>query len=167
MLSEDAKTPPGNPDKDTADFLAVQGQKTSWIASAMADGGGDNLGWIDFAVFPPPRVDAPLIRRYAASVERASREHITAASIWGPPADVTDINPRRPCWHFAGGAIIVPHELAEWFEQEVMDAASDVLRQTGLITWEVNLWAIVAARHPTKFRWWQCDHDTTLLANAP
>jgi hypothetical protein len=164
-IAKHATLPGGLPTKDTPGFLAVQAQKSWWLG--MSDDHGRNLGWIDFAIFHLPGIDEPLVRHYAESVDRACPYRITAATIWGPPAPRQEIDMTTPAWHFAGGAIIVPSFLAMWFHVEVTRAADYVYRTTGMSTWEVNLWSIVASRNPDMFMWWQCDHDTTLLSNAP
>ena len=166
MLSKSPTVPPGNPDKDTAEFLAVQAQKSRWICRAARDEDPDTLlVWVDFGILHVPGVTEEGIVRFFDRAARAPVDRITAASIWGPPE--RDISPMSPAWHFAGGVLIVPAKLAGWFDTEVVRQADALLRREGMITWEVNYWASVALANPERFGWYACDHDGSLFDNGP
>jgi hypothetical protein len=166
MLAASPSVPPGNPDKDTAGFLAVQAEKSAWIARAARGESPDTrMVWVDFGVLHVPGVTETEIVRFFDRAASAPADRITVASIWGPPEQ--DIDPTSPAWHFAGGVLIVPASLASWFHAEVVRHAEALLATEGMITWEVNYWAAVALANPEKFRWYPSNHDGSLFENGP
>ena len=163
----DAAIPPGNPDKDTFAFHVVQHEKSAWIAQAAATSTEPLLCWLDLGLLHvrgvTPDGIAGLVERLAL---RGARDRVTMASIWGPPA-LSDIDPVRVGWWCAGGVLVVPRSLAEWFDQEARASAAVLQHAAGHVTWEVNVWAHVWARHPDRFAHWRCDHDATLVEAGP
>lgn len=151
-------------EKDTPEFLAVQCQKTWWLDRA-AETTRENLAWVDYGVLHVPGITVDDVRLWAARAAAAPRDKIIVPSIWGPPKSPPPHD--APSWHFAGGALIVPSHLARWFHVAVVIEAAALAQEQGAVTWEVNLWAAVAAKHPYLFSWYPCDHDRSMFANGP
>jgi hypothetical protein len=158
----DAIIPAGNPRKDTIEYHAVQHQKSAWLAAALAGCEEDFLVWIDFGLLHVPGVTARGIDRMVGAVtSSAPRDRITIASIWGPPGLMVD--PGRIAWNCAGGVLVVPSIMAEWFDAEVRAAAEGLYRMQRRVTWEVNTWAMVWTRHRERFAHYRCDHNASIL----
>lgn len=152
-----------NAGKDTADYFALQHRKSEWLAKAAADDLGDVLAWVDLGVMHVPRVGPAEIRGFFDRLPRARRDRITVPSIWGLPDATTAIRFDEPAWHFAGGVLIVPAKLAEEFHGLCLEAHDAILRESGVVAWEVNTWAVVAREYPTLFASYECDHNHTLF----
>jgi hypothetical protein len=165
--AREARTPAGNPHKDSRAFLAVQHQKSAWLAEAAETSNEALLAWIDFGVLHVPGVT---VERVRAFLERAARhaplDRITWASIHGPPAS-EDLPWDRVSWHCAGGVVLCPRSQAAWLDAGVREAAAAWLSESGAVTWEVNTWARLWARHPERFHHYLCDHDATLFDAGP
>ena len=155
-----------NPEKDTPEFLTVQAEKSAWLArAAIGAANGEVLGWVDFGILHVAGVRIDAIERWWRRIGGADPSKITVPSIWGPPQSLPGHD--SVAWHCAGGALIVPRNLAGWFHDQVQWEAEMLLRDAGAITWEVNLWARVAFRHPERFGWYGCDHDGSMFNNGP
>lgn len=166
-LARDARAPAANPAKDTRAFFAATHLKSAWLAEAARTSGDDLLAWIDFGVLHVPGVTQELIRAFLKRAERrARRDRITWASIHGPPASEA-LPWDRVLWHCAGGVVLCPREQAAWLDAQVREVAVAWLAESDAVTWEVNTWARVWARHPERFHHYLCGHDATLFAAGP
>jgi hypothetical protein len=159
--SRKAKPPPGRPDKDTVDYCVVQHEKSSWLADA-AHMTGDHVIWIDFGIFHLADVNERHVQQLLAQVEQSPPDRITLPGIW-PLAGRPMIDFTSPAWYVAGGVVVMPPELAEWFHETAMSYATLQLEQSRRTTWEVNTWSAMYRDHPEKFRVYQADHDATLF----
>ena len=164
-LSAGAELPLGNPGKDSRDFLAVQHQKTAWVADAAKITDADVLVWMDYGLLHVPGITADMVpaflERAAAS---APRDRVGMASIWGPPRRIPDW--RSVEWWCAGGVFTVPRSMAFAWHDAVVDRAV-AMRAGGHVTWEVNTWATAWARCSNVVRPWLCDHNETILEAGP
>ena len=159
--ARNARTPPGNPAKDTAAYHSVQHQKSAWLAEASNRTDAQVLVWIDYGILHVPGVTLQLIGQFLQRAGTASR--ITLPSIW-PLAVDTPVDSSRPCWFVAGGVVIVPRHMAHTWHVMVEDEALTHLRKTGQVTWEVNTWARVIQQHPSMFAVYSADHNATLFS---
>lgn len=151
-----------NPRKDSLEYHAIQAEKVRWLAEAADASDESHLVWIDFGILHLRGVTLSHVWRLLEWVEfYADQERITIASIWGPPA--SEIDPHRIGWWCAGGVAIVPRGMAAWWCREVIQSGHELLRLTGRVTFEVNLWAAVWKRYPTRFVHFLCDHDQSIM----
>ena len=158
-----AKLPPtDNPGKDTAEFHTIQLQKSHWMAAATRLSTSSTLIWLDFGILHIPGAEPHLVGEFYERVANANITKITMASIW-PNLMRNTVWRNRPRWYFAGGAFIVPRELALWFANAVEQQTIQIISETGCLTWEINVWAEIAQRNPDKFATWPCDHDATMF----
>lgn len=164
QASDGTVLPGGNPKKDTRSFLAVQHQKSAWVADAARWTDAEMLVWIDFGLLHVPGITEEAIQAFVARAANAPRDRISMASIWGPPGH--RVAPFKVAWHCAGGVVAVPRRMAEWFHEAVKAEAAGVL-SAGFATWEVNTWSDVWRKNPERFRHWMCDHNATLLGAGP
>jgi hypothetical protein len=153
-----------NPEKDTADFHAVQHQKTQWLAMAAAIDPRDTLVWVDLGILHVPGVTEAGILGLVERAANLPQDKVTFASIWGEP--IRGILTDRVEWWCAGGVVICPGRLAGEFHAEAMDAAERCLTNFGRITYEVNTWAAAWRQRPALFRHYLCDHNHTILEAA-
>jgi hypothetical protein len=64
-------------------------------------------------------------------------------------------------WRICGGFCIVPATLVRILEEATMGVASDLLAQTGKLTWEVNIWGYLESRLP--IRWYGCGWNESIF----
>ena len=156
------RPPPGSPIKDTVSYTVVQHQKTAWLAEA-ARMTNDHAVWVDFGIF---HLKAPItdrmVREFFARVEAAPPDRITIAGIW-PMVNRPLIDWSKPAWYVAGGVVVVPPRLAEWFHDTTVKYATLQMEASGQTTWEVNTWSAMLRDHRNKFRVYAADHDETLF----
>jgi len=157
-----AGPPGGRPDKDTVSYCIVQHQKSAWLAEAAALT-GDTVVWVDFGIFHlKAAITDRMVRRFFDAVEAAQPDRITLPGIW-PMHGRPLINWSSPAWYVAGGVVVVPPDLADWFHETTVKYATLQLEQSRMATWEVNTWSAVYRDHPDKFDVYQADHDATLF----
>jgi len=164
-LSAGAELPLGNPGKDSREFLAVQHQKTAWVADAAKITDADVLVWMDYGLLHVPGVTADMVPAFLGrAAASAPRDRVGMASIWGPPRRIPDW--RSVEWWCAGGVFTVPRSMAFAWHDAVVDRAT-AIRAAGHVTWEVNTWASAWARCSNVVRPWLCDHNETILEAGP
>ena len=164
-LSAGAELPLGNPAKDSREFLAVQHQKTAWVAEAAKHTDAEILVWMDYGLLHVPGITADMVPRFLERAARdAPRDRVGMASIWGAPRSVPGW--QTPEWWCAGGVFTVPRSMAFAWHDAVVDRAV-AMRAAGHVTWEVNAWASAWARWNNVVQPWLCDHNETILENGP
>jgi hypothetical protein len=161
LLTPEVRNPIGDGDKkDTFEYYVVEHQKTTWAAQALALTGADVAIWIDFGLFHLGDFSAAL-REYAVRVTQNASDKIIMPNI--RPLPSTEIDCSRPQWHVAGGVFAVPRQQAEWFDATCRETAQNLIAQTGLATWEVNTWAVVAQKNRARFKFYASNHDISLF----
>lgn len=129
-----------NPSKNTLEFFCVAHQKTEWLErSQMNNPGIDTFVWIDYGVFHLSGVTEQIILDFLAAVERNKPKTIEAPGCV-PFSD--SIVHTIPHWRFCGGVLVCPATLVEPFSSAVKQATEDYTKSSGLVTWEVNTWAM-------------------------
>jgi|688.fasta_scaffold17646_6 hypothetical protein len=161
QASRTASQPPGRSDKDTVNYCVVQHQKSLWLADA-ARIAGSHVVWIDFGIFHLTDVKERHVQQLLAKVEQSPPDRITLPGIW-PLDGRPTINFLSPAWYVAGGVVVMPPRLADWFHETAMCYATLQLEQSGRTTWEVNTWSAIYRDHPEKFHVYQADHNATLF----
>jgi SAM-dependent methyltransferase len=151
-----------NGNKDTADFFAIQCQKTSWILQACQHSRARMLAWVDFGLMHLPDVQAEDLNDFYDRLLDDPGDKVQIGSIW-PLSPESKISLNEPEWYCAGGVIVVPRRLAAWFAGAVEARMAQHVRETGRLTWEVGIWALVAQANPDRVALWSCGHDRRLL----
>jgi hypothetical protein len=151
-----------NPEKDSADFFAVQCQKSHWIVEAFRHTTADTIAWVDFGIMHLPDVEIDDLNDFYDQLLAGRPDKINIGSIWelGPQ---TRISFDEPVWYCAGGVFVVPRHLAEWFARAVEERMALHVRDTNQLTWEVGIWASVAQEHPAEVALYRCGHDRRLF----
>jgi hypothetical protein len=144
-----------HPGKDTLHFLTLVNAKPELVARAVRDGLIDtpHTGFIDGGVvknFSDPA--AGLARIRAADVSGLT--NVLAPGFAPPrplsPAEVLD----EALWIFLGNLFLLPAARADEFCRRSLAVQRELLA-AGRYTWEGNVWALLAARDPSLFTWYQ------------
>ncbi|MGI9254000.1 MAG: hypothetical protein ACR2J8_09650, partial [Thermomicrobiales bacterium] len=148
-----------DPRRDTIGMLALLNAKTELVARAVAEGLVETefTGFIDSGIaglFADPAGSFAAIR----DCRLDGLDRVLAPGCW-PPAPVAMATLLdSPVWHFCGSLFFLPSEMAAGFHQ-LADGTLDAFLQAGRLTWEVNVWALLAANHPECFAWYRADHN--------
>ena len=151
-----------NPKKNSLWYHIVQAEKTMILAgAAKVDIFAKVFVWIDYGIFHIPGVTMRIIEEF---LDRAENEQaIAIPGCWDKPYDYND---EWPCWRFCGGVMIVPRHYVDVFNMAVQQEYIRWLKQTGNISWEVNVLARLEEEAPDIPIWWyKADHDKTIFTN--
>lgn len=172
-----------NPTKDTADYMILICYKSEFVRRAIQLlPHADQFVFLDFGV---THVSAKTPAAFTADLDRSLRQ-------WrSPTRPIRFGSVRPPSWHldpsqdphmarifrnvvwvFAGGMFGGGAAPLLEFADRVRQKCLAVIRDRGLLVWEVNIWYLVARDCPELFDLYPCDHDDTLVSrfadpNAP
>lgn len=145
-----------NEDKDTAEYLAIQLNKTFWVLRASEIVSAEHFVWVDFAynhVCRNPdwdRLKKPYDKiRIPGCIK---------------PSQFYNIGLAMPNWYFCGGLFGGSIEEIKRFHNRILKHTSDLLKENK-ISWEVNIWAIVYRDMPDLFSWFYADHGCEMINN--
>lgn len=161
QMAAQCSPPPGSPAKDTTPYCAVQHQKTAWLAEA-AYLTKDTTVWVDFGIFHLPTITDAHVRELFDAVQSQPPDRIVIPTIW-PMVNRPLIDWTKPAWYVAGGVVVMPPGLADWFHETTVKYASLQMEASGRTTWEVNTWSAILRDHPDKFATYAADHDESLF----
>lgn len=161
---------PGRRDevKDSALYFSVMLLKTELVAQSICGGDipdGVDSGWIDFGIAHMPGMGA-MTPEWLHPVIQSRTKAIRIPGLM-PPASQGGFDSMSGIhWYFCGGFFSGPPMLLLKFAGEVLQQLRGLL-ETGGITREVNVWALVAERHPQWFDWYEAGFDARMLRNCP
>lgn len=154
--------------KDTFEYLALMNCKTECLARTskyLKDCGVDvqTLMYIDAGVckmlVDVPRTRTQFLRLTAQTYDR---HKLTAPGCWTlPKAMLTGVD--KVSWRFCGTTCIVCAEDAQEVSDTLFKYFQELVSTTGVLTWEVNVWAYAESKAPHVFRWTSGDHNNSLL----
>ncbi len=152
-----------NPEKDTAEFMALMNTKVEmvWAATPYMPAGITHIAWIDAGITKILKkpVDA-WDRMFDAQAKAAWPTRSVAVpgcwpSVVPPSSDAI-------CWRFCGGFAVFPTDLVTPFYRAVRTVLEKWLA-AGHLAWEVNIWAALEWEEAAWFTWWGADHNDTML----
>lgn len=159
--------------KDTRKYMQLMCAKMDMVDEALRRRPGFRAAaWIDAGI-------AKVLLKAPGGPREAVRRMVARAAQWAsspgrlvpfapgcwpeplppetPAACVTD----HICWRWCGGFLCMPSEEAARSARVVREVAREVVLQTGVAVWEVNLWAL--AEHRLGWRWYAGDHDASIF----
>jgi hypothetical protein len=121
-------------------------------------------GWIDFGISHVPGLGTDTGKWLSGAI-RSECDAIRIAGL-RPPGSSDSMDCMRGIdWCFCGGFFAGPPKLLLKFAGEVLRQVRHLVAN-GEITWEVNLWARVHARHPAWFAWYEAGFNERILKNC-
>lgn len=152
--------------KDTRDFLRLQNAKVEMLAMAdrlLPEAGPTHLAWVDFSVMKVVRHPESFFARLRSLRGKALHAGVTAPGCWTPDRAAM-APPYTVNWRFCGGFLVVDRPAVPAFAA----AHRAALLDSGVLTWEVNVWREVElAAQSFPMRWYQADHDDSLVGAPP
>lgn len=152
-----------NPQKNSLAYHIVQAQKTEWLEIASyLEPLSDVFVWIDYGIFHVPGVTVEIIDSFLKRAE--SEQAIAIPGCW--EKDQYEYRDEWPCWRFCGGVMVVPRKFVWSFNIAMKHEYIRWLKETGNISWEVNVLARLE-QQDSKFPvwWYKANHDATLFKN--
>ena len=166
----------GNPQKDTLEYVFVQCQKVEWVCIAMeldrSLSDSKEYAWIDFGVFHmfggnSDRFSSAMYawrnRVQKRVLQEGASDRIRIAGCWDPQVNWSLDLYRDIYWVFAGSVFGGGCLAMKTFESTMRDTCIEILRETGGLMWEVNVWVKIYREMPDLFSWYASDHTPILL----
>ncbi len=149
-----------NPQKDTAEFMALMNTKVEmmWMAAPYFRG-VTHVAWVDAGIMKIVTNSKKASAAFAA--QRLTAWPVRSVAIpgcWSRRAPSSD----AICWRFCGGFLVVPTEILSAFYRAV-DTVLEKWLRAGHLAWEVNIWAALEWEEAAWFTWWGADHNVTML----
>jgi hypothetical protein len=154
--------PNGNPEKDVLAYHALINSKIEFLQLAVQMMPGfSKYAWIDGNIFKVFNNDAAA----SAAIEKLP-SYVYPARIIFPSGQRPPLRPKQYpetiYWRFLGGFFIVPVQLLNSLSQRYYEIVDDLLHSR-LITWEVNILAMLEAERPELFLAYPADHNITMI----
>ena len=150
-----------NPKKNSVAYHIVQHQKTEWLVdAAYLDDKPDTFVWIDYGIFHVPGITGPIIQDFIKRVEGEKAIVIPGCT---PPPD--QISYDHPCWRYCGGLIVCPRQYLMEFDNQMKRTTMEYIRETGNISWEVNMLARLEKTTKLPLWWYYADHNQQMFEN--
>jgi hypothetical protein len=167
-----------NPAKNSLAYHIVNHQKVMWLQEAAAESKADTFIWMDYGICHQPGVTADVINEFLGAV---AKDDLAIPGCWDGPQilDYRDSDPipdisratdfiddNNPCWRFCGSLMIVPKQFVLPLAIATMKQASETIKRTHRVPWEVNTLARVERRYRVlPIRWYKADHNETQFTN--
>jgi hypothetical protein len=145
-----------NPAKNTLEYHCVQHQKIEWLATAAnMDQDADTFIWIDYGIFSQPGVNGDYLTSF---LDRIVKNDFAIPGCW-PKCEIDDYN--SPCWRFCGSVLIVPRKDIHNLTKAFKAVTRTFIRTTKMVSFEVNMLALVEQANIPNLRWYSANHDAT------
>ena len=146
-----------NPAKNSLEYHCVQHQKVEWLAQAAnMDQEADTFVWLDYGIMRLPGMNGDYLTSF---LDRIVKQDFAIPGCW-PVGEVPIDN---PCWRFCGSLLIVPradvHNLTKTFKA----VTRMFIRSMKKVSFEVNMLALVEQTNIPNLRWYEADHNVTML----
>lgn len=160
----DFKIETNNPKKDTLDYILLISNKTEWIRRAIELNQYEtpNYIWVDFGI---RKIYQGTDKEFINSLNNLYTKcytQIRIGHIWDLSYQDYGLNIRKVLWYFAG-MFGGDKDSLVLFAGKMKEKVQQIIRSTGTITWEVNLWYLIYLDYPDLFNPYQNDHNRTLI----
>ena len=163
----------GNHKKNTLEYLILVCNKTEFMREAVATNpfGTEGFVWVDFGMkhVCPELSNA----EYTGLLETLSSKPLLEEELRSVRiARIWDLE-QQPCghilhdvqWYFAGGVFGGTAAALIDFADKTRDKCLAIIKEYGLLTWEVNIWYLVWLENKDLFSAYHNWHDVRLLTN--
>jgi hypothetical protein len=147
-----------NHKKDTYDYLALMNNKIYFVEEAMKTNlySTDIFAWIDFRVFHIFSNNQSINNKLMELSYNIYKNDITyfPGNLSIIKNIVNSIN-----WRYLGGFFIISKNKII----ELVNETTKLLNQLDILTWEVNIWAILEFNKVFDFNWYFSNHNNSLI----
>ena len=152
--------------KDTLEYLGLMNSKIDFLLMARnLNPDVENFCWIDCGIFK-------IVNdyQYAYDQMKAFQNISLSTAFLGPHGsapmlDEPELITDGIYWRFLGGLFLIRND--SFLEiKELIDQTLEYILELSLVTWEVNIWAIVEASRPDLFGSYYAEHNDSMF-NVP
>ncbi len=153
-----------NHNKDSHDYMIVQGQKIFWIKKAIELNPykTDNFIWVDFGIsyiFKNAKLSDLLCKAVSKTYDR-----VRISGCWELPVQPIPYNNDMILWFFSGGVFGGDTKSLLEFGRLMEETCLELIEK-GMWTWEVNVWYLVYYKNPSLFSWYPGLHEEGMFLN--
>ena len=138
--------------KDTREYLSLMNRKLDFMIISLPFVKTPNVAWIDFGIIK-------IFKNTEQTLRKLDHINIPLDKVLIPGC----VSQKQECkvdhvhWRFCGGVFFGSKAVIEKFHIYSKEI------QTYVLTWEVNIWALVEQKHPHFFQWYKADHNDTIF----
>ena len=148
-----------NPAKNSLEWHCVQHNKVQWLADAVnMDQDADSFVWIDYGLMGLPGMNGDYLTSF---LDKIVKQDFAIPGCW-PIGEIPD---NEPCWRFCGGVLIVPRQDVPNLLKAFKAVTRTYIRLKKMVSFEVNMLALVEQVHIPNLRWYLADHNASIIAN--
>jgi len=148
--------------KDTAHFLTLMNAKTDFAEEVARTTAFPQVAWIDFNVWHVVRDDTTTTQKIRdLATARLPHTGVYVPGCWEKAAAVPW---DRISWRFCGGFFVGHRDAVLAFAALARTQLPQMLKDRSGLTWEVNVWAELEAKHGWCPVWYKADHNDSLFA---
>ena len=155
--------------KDSKEFMILINAKPEFLRRTReAAPAASHYIWIDAGIqkilrtAPSDALTRMVARCHALCARETPANVLLPGTSWKWSTPTIGNVARKIRWRFCGGFCVVPAQCIDAFARETAVGAQEILRATGKLTWEVNVWAYVESRLP--IRWYRCKWNESMFA---
>jgi len=143
-----------NIQKDNEDYLKLMNNKIYFVQEAMNKYTETNyFSWIDFRIFHIFSNDNEKLISLS-NLAYFSKPLYFPGALDNKKYLLDEIN-----WRFLGGFFIINKNIIN----NLVDETTKLLNNIPILTWEVNIWAILESNNLFDFGWYKADHNQTII----
>jgi hypothetical protein len=152
------------PHHDTANFMILMNAKFEMVHRASRKLPGNHFAWIDFSIFHVFRNPAEALNRLRElAVTEFPEKYVAFPGCW-EKAYPGDSIFERVHWRFCGGFFIGDAVTLNKLYRHHINNIPRIVRETGRLVWEVNIWSLLEYEDALDFGWYRADHNDSILA---
>jgi len=138
--------------KDTREYISLMNRKLDFMVISLPFVKTPNIAWIDFGI-------TKIFKNIEQTLEKLQYINIPFDKVLIPGCipRKQECNVDHVHWRFCGGIFFGSTSVIEKFHTYSKEIRTDVL------TWEVNVWALVEQKYPHFFQWYKGDHNDTIF----
>ena len=146
-----------NHEKDTRNFMILMNSKVEFVKRAIDENkfNSEHYAWIDFGISK--------ICKNAHTLNGLKTIHPTYGLTMPVILGKMTVNFSNICWRFCGGFFIGNIESILLFHSLYEKYFNTVIRNTGILTWEVNFWAFLEMNDYLSPLVYYADHNDSML----
>jgi hypothetical protein len=135
--------------------MILMNSKVQFVKDAAAIATTDTLAWVDFGMMK-------LIRDPDSFFAKLNTIYIPSKIVLPGCVEKGDVSLDRVHWRFAGTLFFSSKKTITAFH-ELNNAFLKDLARKNIITWEVNVWALLEHMNPSTIQWYMSDHNDRLV----
>lgn len=150
--------------KDTQNFMALMNTKIEmlWRALPFLENTEEQaLMWVDAGITKIFKNHTYIQSQFETFQKAFLTDKILIPGCWkfGRTVSRDDVH-----WRFCGGIILVPVQCLTVFQTLSEKWLKQICEEEKRAVWEVNVWAEMEQEVPNLFRWYEADHNDSILA---